>query len=151
MPYPHKVRSTPRSGYSWTRSFAYWFGNYDEYKTDEPHDKEIKLKAVLMKQIILSKLRLNKIKTEKKVPYDLQKIKPSKIKINMDDYKRVKTFKEVVELSCVESLEKEQSDGVALSFRTSEVSCVGVEKPILKRQRVEKSQKQMNNNLRYPL
>ena len=116
--------------YSWTRSFAYWFGNYDEYKTDEPREKEISLKAVLMKQVVLSRLRLNKIKIEKKVPYDLQKIKPSKIKINMDDYKRIKdkkTYKEVL----VES------------------SWANVEKPVLKRQRVEKSQKQIEHILSY--
>lgn len=123
------------SSYSWARSFAYWFGNYDEYKTDEPREKEISLKAVLMKQVVLSRLRLNKIKIEKKVPYDLQKIKPSKIKINMDDYKRVKTFKEVV-------VEREFIEGVDLSWE-------GAEKPVLKRQRVEKSQKQIEHILSY--
>ena len=79
--------------YSWTRSFAYYFGNYDDYKSDEPREKEISLKACLMKQILLSKLRLKKTPEQKEeIPYDLKKIKSSKIKINMDDYKMVKDY-----------------------------------------------------------
>jgi flagellar biosynthesis/type III secretory pathway protein FliH len=118
--------------YSWTRSFSYWFGNYDEYKTDQPREKEVSLKAVLMKQIVLSRLRLNKIKTIKQIPYDLQKIEPSKIKINMDDYKIVK-----------KEIKKEFL--IAAPWTTLEIP----EKPVLKRQRVEKSQKQQQHILSY--
>jgi hypothetical protein len=118
--------------YSWTRSFSYYFGNYDEYKTDEPREKEVSLKACLMKQIVLSRLRLNKIKTVKQIPYDLQKIESSKIKINMNNYKIVKK-------------ENKKEFLIEAPWTTLEIP----EKPILKRQRVEKSQKQQEHLMSY--
>ena len=62
------------SSWSWTRTFSYYFGDYDSYPTDIPHERDVAIRAVCMRQVALSKLKLKHVETKKRTPPDLIKI-----------------------------------------------------------------------------
>ena len=62
----------PRRG--WIRSFYYMMDWEYNSENDNPDEKSVKLKQVLMRQVSLSKLKLKHIDTKIRIPPDLQKI-----------------------------------------------------------------------------